>query len=55
MGKRNTSLGAKVKSKGSHKTKKRLAVKKEMLAAKAAPKKVVKKVAKKVVTKTVAK
>lgn len=39
MGKRDTSLGAKVKSKGSHKTKKRLAVKKEMLATRASKKK----------------
>ncbi len=38
MGKRDTSLGAKVKSKGSHKTAKRLAVKKEMLAKKAVKK-----------------
>ncbi len=52
MGKRLTSLGGKVKSKRSHKTKKRLEVKHAMLAAKAAPKKNppaggVKKVAKK--------
>ncbi len=39
MGKRATSLGGKVKSKGSHKTKKRLAVKKVMLEKKAASKK----------------
>jgi hypothetical protein len=51
MGKRNTSLGAKVKSKGSHKTKKRLEIKKIMLAAKAAPKKIVKKAVKKVAVK----
>ena len=48
MGKRTTSLGGKVKSKRSHKTKKRLEIKHAMLAAKAAPKKkVVKKVSKK--------
>jgi hypothetical protein len=38
MGKRLTSLGGKVKSKGSHKTAKRLAIKHTMLAAKAAKK-----------------
>lgn len=43
MGKRLTSLGGKVKSKRSHKTKKRLEVKHTMLAAKAAKKKVAKK------------
>lgn len=43
MGKRLTSLGGKVKSKRSHKTKKRLEVKHTMLAAKAAKKKVSKK------------
>ena len=35
MAKRDTSLGAKKKSTGSHKTQKRLAIKKEMLAKKA--------------------
>jgi len=35
MGKRDTSLGAKKKSTHSHKTQKRLEIKKEMLAAKA--------------------
>jgi len=39
MGKRATALGAHTKSNKSHKTKKRLAVKKDMLAAKAAKKK----------------
>lgn len=34
MGKRATSLGAKVKSKRSHKTKKRLEIKHAMLSAK---------------------
>ena len=34
MAKRSTSLGPKVKSKGSHKTKKRLEIKYAMLAAK---------------------
>jgi hypothetical protein len=34
MAKRSTSLGAKKKSKHSHKTKKRLEIKKEMLAKK---------------------
>jgi hypothetical protein len=35
MAKRSTTLGPKVKSKHSHKTKKRLAIKKEMLAKRA--------------------
>ena len=39
MGKRATSLGPKVKSKHSHKTKKRLAAKKLMLETKAARRK----------------
>lgn len=39
MGKRATSLGPKKKSKRSPKTKKRLAIKKTMLATKAAKKK----------------
>lgn len=39
MGKRDTALGAKKKSTHSHKTKKRLEVKKEMLATRAAKKK----------------
>lgn len=39
MAKRSTSLGPKVKSKHSPKTKKRLAVKKVMLAKKASKKK----------------
>lgn len=39
MAKRNTTLGPKVKSKHSPKTKKRLAIKHEMLAARAAKKK----------------
>lgn len=39
MGKRATALGAHTKSKKSHKTAKRLAVKHEMLAAKASKKK----------------
>lgn len=39
MGKRATSLRPHVKSKGSPKTKKRIAVKKTMLATKAAKKK----------------
>jgi hypothetical protein len=39
MGKRTTSLRGGVKSKRSHKTKKRLEVKHAMLAAKVAPKK----------------
>ncbi len=39
MGKRDTSLGAKKKSTHSHKTQKRLAIKKEMLAERASPKK----------------
>lgn len=39
MGKRATALGAKVKSTRSHKTAKRLAVKKVMLAKKASKKK----------------
>ncbi len=39
MGKRATALGAKVKSKRSHKTAKRLAIKKTMLEAKVAKKK----------------
>jgi hypothetical protein len=39
MGKRATSLGPKKKSKHSHKTKKRLAIKRAMLAAKAARRK----------------
>ena len=38
MGKRATSLGSKNKSKHSHKTKKRIAIKNAMLAAKAAKK-----------------
>ncbi len=38
MGKRVTSLGKKVKSKRSHKTAKRLAIKQEMLNAKATKK-----------------
>jgi len=36
MGKRDTSLGAKKKSTHSHKTQKRLEIKKDMLATKAA-------------------
>ncbi len=52
MGKRTTSLRGGVKSKRSHKTKKRLEVKHTMLKAKAAKKKVSKrKVTKKVVKK----
>jgi hypothetical protein len=43
MGKRATALGPKVKSKGSHKTAKRLAIKKTMLETRAAKKKVAKK------------
>lgn len=39
MGKRDTSLGAKKKSTHSHKTQKRLAIKKEMLAERASKKK----------------
>lgn len=39
MGKRSTSLGGKVKSKRSHKTAKRLAIKKVMLEKKAVSKK----------------
>lgn len=49
MGKRLTALGPKVKSKGSHKTAKRLAIKKTMLEAKVAKKKASKR---KVATKT---
>ncbi|MEK7227778.1 MAG: hypothetical protein AAB681_00280 [Patescibacteria group bacterium] len=40
MGKRTTALKGKVKSKRSHKTAKRLAIKHTMLAAKVAKKKV---------------
>jgi hypothetical protein len=43
MGKRATSLGAHKKSTKSHKTAKRLAVKKTMLATKAAKRKTAKK------------
>lgn len=43
MGKRATALGPKKKSPRSPKTKKRLAIKKEMLEAKAAKKRVTKK------------
>ncbi len=43
MGKRATALGPHKKSAKSHKTAKRLAVKKTMLAAKAAKRKTVKK------------
>lgn len=39
MGKRTTALRGKVKSKRSHKTAKRLAIKHAMLTAKKAPKK----------------
>ena len=38
MAKRSTNLGIKPKSRRSHKTKKRLAIKKEMLAKKAGKK-----------------